>query len=68
MSQHVLLQNAHRYDVLQGSLVPEDCTYNHAGGYWMYNATGQPMMEGPNPKPPATKKADRETGEDQKGE
>ena len=68
MKQHILLEKAHRYDSPRQIDYPDDCTYQKEKGYWTVNSTGHVMMESPKPKPPVTKKADRETGEDQKGE
>ena len=68
MAQHILLERAHKYDLSGSVELPKGCTYQHDKGYWTSNATGQIMMEGDDPKPPVSKKCDRETGEDQKGE
>ena len=65
---HVLLDHAHKYDVTVFDGTPKGCVFNQSKGYWISSATGQPMMEGKDPKPPVSKKGDRETGEDQKGE
>ena len=65
---HVLLDQAHKYDVPVFDGIPNGCVFSQSKGYWISIATGQPMMEGKDPKPPVSKKCDRESGEDQKGE
>ena len=68
MKKHILLENAYRYPEPQGTLAPDNCTFSGTSGYWVEDSSGQAMMLSDNPKRPETKKADRETGEDQKGE
>ena len=68
MKAHLLLEKAFRYSEPPIEPVPENCTYQMKRGYWTDNATGKAMMLGNNPSRPQTKKADIETGEDQKGE
>ncbi|MEA4898653.1 MAG: hypothetical protein VB115_10455 [Christensenellaceae bacterium] len=68
MKKHILLEKAFSYPEPQGSLAPEGCTFSEQSGYWVKATTGEPMMRSNDPKRPQTKKADRETGEDQKGE
>lgn len=68
MKQHILLEQAHRYLTQTSSNDVKGCSYHQEKGYWVNNSTGQAMMESNDPKPQTTKKCDRETGEDQKGE
>jgi hypothetical protein len=68
MGKHVLLEKAFRYEEPIAVLPPTDCFYDMRRGYWVYNATGEAMMLSKDPRPLQTKKCDRETGEDQKGE
>lgn len=68
MKQHILLEKAHRYSMPMTTPLPENCTFNEQSGYWVDNNTGEIMMLSEDPKRPQTKKFDRETGEDQKGE
>lgn len=65
---HILLEQAYRYrePIYDGTL--EDSTFNQSKGYWVLNTTGQALMESNVPRLSTTKKCDRETGEDQKGE
>lgn len=65
---HVLLEQAYRYGIPIYNGTPEGCSFNQSKGYWVSNSTGQALMESDNPKPSTTKKCDRESGEDQKGE
>ena len=65
---HILLERAYKYDVPIHNDIPRDFVFNQSKGYWISKSTGQPMMEGKDPKPAGSKKCDRETGEDQKGE
>ena len=68
MARHILLEKAYEYAVPNSIDEPTGCTFNHDKGYWTSNITGTPMMEGKHAKKLVTKKCDRETGEDQKGE
>ena len=43
-------------------------SYNVERGYWQLKATMQPMVTSDMAVHPTTKKYDRETGEDMKGE
>ena len=60
MKQHILLEQAHRYPSQTAVNSLKGCSFQQEKGYW--------VMESDDPKPPTTKKCDRETGEDQKGE
>lgn len=68
MKEHILLEKAFRYPKPTLDPTPANCTYERVRGYWINNDTGEPMMLSDDPLRPQTKKADRETGEDQKGE
>lgn len=48
--------------------IPEGYSFNERKGYWTNNITGEVMMLSDDRRLPASKKCDRETGEDQKGE
>lgn len=68
MKKHILLEKAFRYPEPTIDLAPANCTYERKKGYWINNYSKKPMMLSDNPRGPQTKKADRETGEDLKGE
>lgn len=68
MAKHILLEQAFKYDVSISEGEPEGCTFNQRRGYWVSDLTGQALMESDAPRPSISKKCDRETGEDQKGE
>lgn len=68
MKQHILLEKAHCYPEPVKIPMLENYTFVEQSGYWRDNATGEIMMLSNNPRRPQTKKEDRETGEDQKGE
>ncbi|MCK9479956.1 MAG: hypothetical protein M0R40_10745 [Firmicutes bacterium] len=70
MNEHILVSKAKRYDASQTQDHPISCTFLQKAGYWADDASGLPMMLIDDPKrpKPQTKKADIETGEDQKGE
>ena len=42
-------------------------TYDLLAGAWVRRSSGGLLVESADPRPPRTKKADIETGEDQKG-
>lgn len=67
-SIHPLLARAHRYRRREGDLQPAGCSYDGVAGAWRDDATGILAAELPGRQGPHTKKADIETGEDQKGE
>lgn len=68
---HPFLRLAHWYNDTPQRRSPEGCTYDIEKGYWWIweDGTRIPLVLSSNPaRPrPETKKADRETGEDQKG-
>lgn len=68
MKQHILLGKAYCYPEPGEAQIPENCTFIQKNGYWRNNSTGEIMMLSNDPRRPQTKKADIETGEDQKGE
>jgi hypothetical protein len=68
MKEHILLEKTFRYPAPEIDPVPQSCTYNTKKGYWIKNDTAEAMMLSKDPHRPQSKKADRETGEDQKGE
>ena len=63
-----ILDNAHRYDEPTSDPKPVGATYNDRSGYWTYNNSGDAIITNDGFRDIHTKKADRETGEDQKGE
>lgn len=66
--QHLLVSLAVAYEIQSRSLAPEDFHYDRKLGVWLHDLTNVPFARFPGRKPPQTKKADIETGEDQKGE
>ena len=67
-SEHPLLERAHRYVRREVDLAPAGCLYDDTVGAWRFIETGDLWVETPGHVGPKTKKADIETGEDQKGE
>ena len=65
--QHVLLEKARTYAREPLDLRPDGCDYDLVAGAWVRRSSGGLLVESTDPKPPRTKKADVETGEDQKG-
>ena len=68
MKEHILLEKAVRYSVPDSEPVPQNCTFHERQGYWTINSTSEIMMLSDDPCRPVSKKCDRETGEDLKGE
>ena len=68
MKRHILLEKAFCYPDHIEIAIPENCTFAENSGYWIDNFTGEIMMLSTNPQHLQTKKFDRETGEDQKGQ
>lgn len=66
--QHILIDKAKRYPTPGPVLAEDSSTYNVERGYWQLKATMEPMVTSDVAVHPATKKCDRETGEDMKGE
>ena len=70
-SQHFLTRKAFVYGVPEGADKPPDgCEFDETLGAWRWGPQGQVLVKSTNPASPnpQTKKHDRETGEDQKGE
>lgn len=68
MKKHILLEKAYEYEKQKNSNNMNGCNYNNVKGYWEFNDTKKPVVYDSSFIKPRTKKADRETGEDQKGE
>lgn len=68
MKQHILLEKAFCYPDPVEITIPKNCTFVESSGYWIDGFTGEIMMLSTNPQYLQTKKFDRETGEDQKGQ
>lgn len=70
--QHILLKNAFIFKERNSNLAPEGCTYDFDKGAWVKeeNDVLITLVRSNDPNKPicGTKKADAETGEDQKGE
>lgn len=68
MQGHLLLERAYIYPLPKKPSQPDDCTFDHEKGYWVFNRTGQPLVTLEDHPRLETKKCDVETGEDRKGE
>lgn len=68
MKEHILLEKAFRYTEPIDVSDPEGCIFDEEKGYWISKRTNEVMMLMEGRPIPQTKKCDRETGEDQKGE
>lgn len=68
MRQHILIERAQSYEIPKGDLSPRNCTYQSQSGYWITNDTNEVLMTTNRAPESVTKKCDRETGEDKKGE
>jgi hypothetical protein len=68
LKAHILLEKAHRYVKPIQNPIPSNYTFSERKGYWRNRSTGEIMMLSNDSCRPQTKKEDRETGEDQKGE
>ena len=64
---HPLLRYAEARPLLRESLAPPDGTYDREIGAWIHEPSGDLVISRPGRPQQATKKADIETGEDQKG-
>lgn len=64
---HPLLELAHKYPRHNIDPTPPGCTYDDKIGAWRLIETGKLWVETSERNGPQTKKADVETGEDQKG-
>ena len=65
--EHLLLAMANSYQIPTEDLAPRDCEYSLSDGAWMLQGTKSLLVETPGRPVQASKKADLETGEDQKG-
>ncbi|MEK3820320.1 hypothetical protein MKY20_14735 [Cytobacillus sp. FSL W8-0315] len=66
--KHLLIQKAFIYDKPRKKPELKEYTFLNKAGYWIDKQDSQPyVLDSKRPKP-QTKKADVETGEDQKGE
>jgi len=69
---HILLEKAFVYSKQRKPLEPKGCYYNFMNGGWMKREEGREVFlvksKDPNRSLAGTKKADLETGEDQKSE
>ena len=68
MMQHILIDKAKCYPTPRPVLAENLSSYNVERGYWQLKATMQPMVTSDMAVHPTTKKYNRETGEDMKGE
>ena len=66
--KHFILENAHKYNEPLTDPAPNGASFNDEAGYWTDNITGDAIVTNDGFRDMNTKKADRETGEDQKGE
>ena len=65
---HFILKNAHRYNDPAMPPVPNDAEYDDRAGFWRDRKSGNALISNDGFQNQSTKKCDRETGEDQKGE
>lgn len=68
MKQHILLERAHRYSEPRHISLPTGYVFSEENGYWVNSENGNALMLSKDARRQQTKKEDRETGEDQKGE
>ncbi len=68
MREHILLEKAFHYTESLETPVSQKCIFNEERGYWVNSQTNEVMMLMKDHPIRQTKKEDRETGEDQKGE
>ena len=68
MSQHILIEKAYTYPEPAEISRPPHYQFFDKNGYWKNPITDEIMMLGKHTFRQQTKKEDRETGEDQKGE
>lgn len=64
---HPLLRFAETRPLARLRPVPPDAVYDREMGAWIHEPTGELLIRRPDRPQQATKKADIETGEDQKG-
>lgn len=69
--KHILLKKAFVFEQEKKNLDPIGCTYDIKKGVWVMEEFGKEVVlirsQSPNKPTTGTKKADVETGEDQKG-
>jgi hypothetical protein len=68
MGQHILIEKAYTYPEPIEIFTPQHYKFFEKNGYWKNPITGEILMLSKDSYRPQTKKEDRETGEDQKGE
>lgn len=66
-TEHLLLAMAKTYPVGSRDLAPQGCAYSLIEGAWVLEDLGTLLVDTPGRPRPESKKADHETGEDQKG-
>ena len=66
--KHILIEKAYKYNQPSFKTMKSICDYVIEKGYWVIKRTKEAMMTSDLKIKPMTKKEDRETGEDQKGE
>ena len=65
--ENLLLVTSKSYPASAPDLAPPNCYYSLTEGAWILQGSDSLLVEAPGRPMPATKKADLETGEDQKG-
>lgn len=65
---HILIDKAKCYSTPRPVSAESSSLYNVERGYWQLKTTMEPMVTSDKAIHPTTKKYDRETGEDMKGE
>lgn len=65
---HILLQKSKRYTDPVSVNIPKGYVFDNKKGYWIDKNRGCPMITDSKTSIQNSKKWDRETGEDQKGE
>lgn len=68
MIDHPLVKYAKHYSTPTTVPTPQGCRYDTQAGYWVMRDSELPMVTSDSVAMPVTKKCDRETGEDMKGE
>lgn len=68
IKKHLLIEKAYIYALPKEKPQFDGCTFNHRWGYWVNNDNKTPYVLDRRTVGPRSKKADVETGEDQKGE
>jgi len=68
LKTHLLLEKAYVYPIKEEEINLEEYNFNTIKGYWVNKKSFQPLILDSSVQKPRSKKCDRETGEDQKGE